>query len=391
MDPLYRAVELGERFTVKTASQRFPQLSMNAIKRAGIPYLDAQKPTVGNHGGKVQTFLRADVEALAAQIAGNDPVWLAVERGERFTFATAMKHFPALSHDALRKAALPYVIAQKPWIRGSHKGAKNIHTFLRADVEAFVAEYLPAYPGIEGGAQRDRTFVVEENDQTFVEAFVAEYLPGYPVIEGIEGGAQRDRAFVCDDIGESAAGHLPGDAAISYAVELGERFTVKTAIERYPQLSGFRLRTMIPHGVATVIEGQPTTTFLRADVETLVALTKRVDPIWLAVERNERFTLETAVMRFPKLSKGIIERAGLPHVIARRPNIKGHRGGVKNVQTFLLVDLADLAGTVKKRRAASDAAPPPPPRAKKRGRELEESDRASTSESLGTYFSGCFA
>ena len=135
VDPLWREVESGARYTVATAMARYPQLTKDSVY--DLPSKIARKPKIGNiSGGDVMTYSAADVEALASQLAAPvDPLWREVESGTRYTATTAMARYPQLHKDLVH--SLPFEIARKPTMGTS--SACDVKTFSAADVDALVA------------------------------------------------------------------------------------------------------------------------------------------------------------------------------------------------------------------------------------------------------------
>jgi hypothetical protein len=157
-DPAWQAVERGEQLTTMKALELYPSVSRRRLE--AIPSVIARQPTIGmSTACNVHTYKRSDVEALAAKIASElaDPVWRAVERGERFKVSKAVELFPCVPEYRVR--ALPSVVTRQPRI-GSCP-ARNVHTYLRSDVEALAAEFAgdnappaPKRPRVEQASPR---------------------------------------------------------------------------------------------------------------------------------------------------------------------------------------------------------------------------------------------
>ena len=138
----WREVEEGKRDTVKTAMERHPCLKQDSCK--GLPSEIARQPKSGpGAGGRardVNTYLAAEVDALAARLAAPakpvDPRWLEVEAGARYDRKTALQRYPQLHPNLF--ADLPFEIARRPKI-GKAKYACDVKTFLAADVDKLAA------------------------------------------------------------------------------------------------------------------------------------------------------------------------------------------------------------------------------------------------------------
>ena len=157
-DPTWLAVERGERLTTKQVAQLYPSISSKRILL--LPSVRTRKlrqmGTRTASGCKdVNTYLRSDVEALAAEVAAEraDPTWQAVERGERITTAKARELYPSVPKK--RVCALPSAaFAWRP------KPAGLVSTYLRSDVEALAVELelatappAPKRPRVEKAAR----------------------------------------------------------------------------------------------------------------------------------------------------------------------------------------------------------------------------------------------
>jgi hypothetical protein len=71
MDPTWQAVERGERLTKSKVHELYPSIPKGRLD-AALPSVTARQPTVGTNSARnVNTYLRTDVEALAAKIAGD--------------------------------------------------------------------------------------------------------------------------------------------------------------------------------------------------------------------------------------------------------------------------------------------------------------------------------
>ena len=135
VDPLWREVESGARYTVATAMARYPQLTKDSVY--DLPSKIARKPKIGNiSGGDVMTYSAADVDPLVARLAAPvDPLWREVESGARYTATTAMARYRHLNRDHF--ADLPFEIARKP--KDCIGGARDVKTYSAAAVDALAA------------------------------------------------------------------------------------------------------------------------------------------------------------------------------------------------------------------------------------------------------------
>ena len=175
VDPRWREVEAGTRFTVKTAMERYPRIN-GGLFFADLPFEIATKPKIGNQRAyDVKTYLASDVDALAARLAAPepepvDPRWLEVESGARYDQKTATKRYPQI-HKALF-ADLPFEIARRPKSGPGPGGrAYDVKTYLAADVDAFVARLAepepvdPRWREVEAGARYDRKTALKRYPQ----------------------------------------------------------------------------------------------------------------------------------------------------------------------------------------------------------------------------------
>ena len=223
----WREVEEGKRDTVKTAMERHPCLKQDSCK--GLPSEIARQPKSGpGAGGRardVNTYLAAEVDALAARLAAPakpvDPRWLEVEAGARYDRKTALKRYPQLHPNLF--ADLPFEIARRPKI-GKAKYACDVKTYPAADVAAPAASRAP-----------------EEVDPRWLE---------------VEAGARYDPRWL--------------------EVEAGARYDRRTAKQRYPQLHNLLLDDL-PFEIARRPKigkakyACDVKTFLAADVDKLAA------------------------------------------------------------------------------------------------------------------------
>ncbi|EGB02001.1 expressed protein, partial [Aureococcus anophagefferens] len=153
VDPRWREVEAGTRFTATTAMEKYANLNTKSFK--GLPSRIARQPKISNHPGDhardVKTYLAADVDALAARLAAPepepvDPRWREVEAGTRFTAKTAMERYPQLKKHSIH--SLPSKIARKPNIGKSkpRDTSRDVKTYLAADVDDLVARLAAPEP-----------------------------------------------------------------------------------------------------------------------------------------------------------------------------------------------------------------------------------------------------
>jgi hypothetical protein len=129
VDPWWREVEAGTRYTLKSAMEQYPQFHVGSFK--DLPFEIARQPKSGpgTYARDVKTYLVADVDALVARIAAPEEVdqrWLEVESGARYDARTAMKRYPQLYPRHLAK--LPFEIARRPKI-GKAKYACDVFTY----------------------------------------------------------------------------------------------------------------------------------------------------------------------------------------------------------------------------------------------------------------------
>jgi len=292
---LWREVEAGTRHTVTTAKERYPQLKEPLMR--DLPSKIAVKPKSGpGPGGRardVKTYAAADVDALVARLAAPesvDPRWREVEAGTRFTTKTAMERYPQLTEWSMRD--LPSVIAVKPMTNNRGCYTRDTKTYLAADVDALVA-HLAAPPE------------PEPVDLRWLE------------------------------------------------VEAGARYTQKTAMERYPQLTSHSFPRDLPFEIARRPKfdnqgARDVKTHLAADVDALAARLAAPDPRWLEVESGARYDARTAMKRYPQLYRDLF--ADLPFEIARRPkNSKYHYAC--DVKTYAAADVDALAASRAMKRA----------------------------------------
>ncbi|KAK7241658.1 hypothetical protein SO694_0007009 [Aureococcus anophagefferens] len=212
VDPRWREVEMGARYTATMAMERYPQAQLHCRSFDGLPSKIAVKPKSGNQAARdVKTYLASDVDALVARLAAPEPVdprWREVEAGTRFTATTAMERYPQLAKRSMRD--LPSVIARKP--KTGNQRTQDVKTYLAADVDELVA----------------RLAAPEPVDPRWLE------------------------------------------------VESGTRYTKKTAMKRYPQLNSSKLFADLPFEIArrpTIGKAVPCDikTYAAADVDALAA------------------------------------------------------------------------------------------------------------------------
>jgi hypothetical protein len=150
VDPRWREVEAGTRFTAKTAMERYPHLDRDSFK--GLSSEIARQPKQRNHANSracdVKTYSPADVDALVARLAARDqepvdPRWLEVEAGRRYDRKTAMKRYPQLKDFHL--ADLPLEIARRPKTPTSPYVC-DVKTYLASDVDALAARLAAPDP-----------------------------------------------------------------------------------------------------------------------------------------------------------------------------------------------------------------------------------------------------
>ncbi|KAH8097156.1 hypothetical protein JL720_35 [Aureococcus anophagefferens] len=137
VDPCWREVETGTRYTQTTAMERYPQLYTTSFK--DLPFEIARRPKPCK--GPATTYLASDVDALAARLAAPDPEpvdpgWRKVESGARYDVRTAKKRYPQLYWQLF--VDLPFEIARRPRI-GKARYAIDVKTYAAADIEALAA------------------------------------------------------------------------------------------------------------------------------------------------------------------------------------------------------------------------------------------------------------
>ena len=137
VDPRWREVEAGTRYTQKSAMERYPQLNWHCFD--DLPFEIATKPNIDDQGARdVKTYATADVDALVARLVAPEPVdpcWLEVEAGARYDQRTAKTRYPQLHNKIF--ADLPFEIARRP--KFGNQGACDIKTYAAADIEALAA------------------------------------------------------------------------------------------------------------------------------------------------------------------------------------------------------------------------------------------------------------
>jgi hypothetical protein len=174
-DLRWREVEAGTRYTQTTAMERYPQLNKHSCN--DLPSEFARKPKSNTQRAlDVRTYLASDVDALVARLAAQepepvDPRWREVEAGTRNTAKTAMERYPQLNDKIF--ADLPFVIARRPKGDAFGDRARDVKTYLAADVDALVAR--PAAPDqkpvdprwlkVEAGHRYDRRTALKRYPQ----------------------------------------------------------------------------------------------------------------------------------------------------------------------------------------------------------------------------------
>ena len=147
----WREVEDGTRYTATTAMARYPQLDKRSVN--DLPSKIARKPESAGQGVRdVKTYSAAAVDALVARLAVVDPLWREVERGARYTAATAIARYPRLTRHFL--SGLPSEIARKPKI-GNISG-RNVMTYSAADVDALAAAQAKKKPAVAAKPSKKR-------------------------------------------------------------------------------------------------------------------------------------------------------------------------------------------------------------------------------------------
>jgi len=154
----WREVEAGTRNTIKSAMERYPQLTKYSCD--GLPSEVARQPKNGNgRAYDVKTYLASDVDDLVARLAAPDqepvdPRWLEVEAGTRYTRTTAMERYPQLTIRSF--VDLPFEIARQPK-QSDHANsrARDVKTYLAAHVDALAEGRAWEDAGGGGGGDGD--------------------------------------------------------------------------------------------------------------------------------------------------------------------------------------------------------------------------------------------
>ena len=279
VDPLWREVESGARYTKATATARYPQLSCHSLD--GMPSEIANKPRDGSgYSREVKTYAAAAVDALVARLAepeAVDPLWREVESGARYTATTAMQRYPQLSMDSVHR--LPSRVARKP--KSSTAQSRDVKTYSAADVDALAARL--AAPVRVGPRWRE-----------------------------VESGSRYTAA--------TAMARYPQLTWYSFDA-------LPSLIARKP--------TSGTHHTCDV------KTYSIADVEALaarLAAPEAVDPLWREVESGARYTQTTAMARYRRLNRDHF--ADLPFEIARKP--KTSKQGACDVKTYSAANVEAL-------------------------------------------------
>ena len=237
-----------------------------------------------------------------------DPRWVDVEAGRRYTQTTILERYPKFDRHLFK--TLPFEMAQKPKsLRDGKGGPRDIKTYLATDVDALVAR-LAAPPEPE-----------------------------------------------------------PVDPRWLDVVE-GRRYSRDSAMEKYPDLHPrfFTDKTLLFKIARKPKAGNPgvrdVKTFLAADVDALVARLavpepERVDPGWLDVEEGRRYTMATAMERYPQITLHSFKDKTLAFEKVRKPKTSKH-AGARDVKTYLAADIDALAAERAKKRARHAPQEPEP-------------------------------
>jgi len=370
---LWREVEAGTRYTVKTAMERYPQLTKDSFK--GLSSKVAQQPKQSDHANSracdVRTYLATDVDALVVRLAAPEPVdprWLEVETGARYTATTAMARYPQFNVGSFKD--LPSEIVVKPQT-GNH-GARDVKTYLAADVDALVARLAapepepvdPRWREVEAGARYTVKTAIERYPQLTSHSLAD--LP-FEIARQPKSGKSSPRdvkTYLVADV-EALAARLAAPEPVDsrwLEVESGARYDRKTALKRYSQLHP-KLFADLPFEIARRPKSgnqaaRDIITYLAADVDALVArlaAAQELDPRWLEVESGARYDQKTAKKRYSQLTNNSF--ADLPFQIARRPKI-GNQGAC-DVFTYAAADVDALAAAQAKKRARVQEPEPP--------------------------------
>ncbi|KAK7232197.1 hypothetical protein SO694_00030038 [Aureococcus anophagefferens] len=346
MVALWREVETGARYAQTTAMDKYPKLNTKSFK--GLSSEIAKKPQTGNQGARdVKTYLAADVDALVARHAAPepetvDPRWREVEAGTRHTEKTAMERYPHLTFRSFQD--LPSKIATKP--KGSSGGARDVKTYLAADVDDLVARLAarepepvdPRWREVETGARYTATTAMKRYPQLNWHCFA--------------------------DLPFEIARQPKISKSQPRDVEAGRRYDRKTAMKRYPQLN-WHCFADLPFEIARqpkISKSQPrdVKTYLAADIDALVARLaaaepEPVHPLWLEVEAGRRYDRKTAMKRYPQLTDYFFR--DLPFEIARRPMIG--KATACDIKTYAAADVEALAAARANKRARVQEPEPP--------------------------------
>ena len=151
-------------------------------------------------------------------------------------------------------------------------------------------------------------------------------------------------------------------------VEAGRRLTMRTAMERYPELNR---HSFLDKALPFEMVQKPKTgkgglrdikTYLPADVGALIARLaapepEPVDPRWLDVEAGRRYTRAMAMERYPELAWDLFKGKTLAFEIATEPK-PGE--AFSYVRTYLAADVDALAAERAKKRARPATQEPEP-------------------------------
>ncbi|KAH8080388.1 hypothetical protein JL720_9081 [Aureococcus anophagefferens] len=301
-------------------------------------------------------------------------LWREVEAGTLYTAKTAMERYPQLHLSSFK--GLPSEIAKKPKGDAFGDRARDVKTYLAADLDALAALLAapdpvdPRWREVEAGTRFTRATAMERYPQLNTKSFndLPCEVARQPKSGPGRGGSARDvKTYLAADVDALAARLAAPDQVDPRwrEVEAGTRFTAKTAMERYPHLNWHSF-----DGLPSKIARQPkqsdhensracdVKTYAAADVDALAAnhAPQPVDPRWLEVESGARYDARTATKRYPQLRWQLL--ADFPFEIARRPK-SGKARSACDVKTYAAADVEKLAAARAKKRARVQEPEPP--------------------------------
>jgi len=134
------------------------------------------------------------------------------------------------------------------------------------------------------------------------------------------------------------------DAELWRDVESGKRLTPRNVKMAYPQLGEAQVAALATTVVRRPASGGAAaanlTTYLKTDLDALVAARDARDPVWLEVTSGSRVTRGSIRHLYPGLSDADV--ATLPKAVANKP--MGPNQSARQVYTYLRRDVDALAG-----------------------------------------------